>query len=200
MIENISGVILAGGANSRFNGIVKANLVIGGRTIISRQSALLSEIFREVIIVTNTPEEFKEYTHFRIVADVIQNKGPLGGIHAALKASSGEAVFVFAGDMPLINKEIISRQMIDYTDNHCEILIPEICDNIEPLHAVYNSCVLPTLEKYLSDNSNFAIREFVRIMDVRYLKLECCEEYTKAFSNINTTEDLKHFEEIMKFA
>jgi hypothetical protein len=36
MIHNISGVILAGGASKRFNGLIKAKIVIDGRTIISR--------------------------------------------------------------------------------------------------------------------------------------------------------------------
>jgi molybdopterin-guanine dinucleotide biosynthesis protein A len=35
MINNISGVILAGGANSRFNGATKSNIIIHGKTIVS---------------------------------------------------------------------------------------------------------------------------------------------------------------------
>jgi molybdopterin-guanine dinucleotide biosynthesis protein A len=37
--------------------------------------------------------------------------GPLGGIHSALKASTKESLFVFTGDMPLLDKEMIVRQI-----------------------------------------------------------------------------------------
>ena len=68
MINNISGVILAGGANKRFNGIIKAKIIIDGNTIISRIIEIFSEIFDEIIIVTNTPEEFKDITAAELLA------------------------------------------------------------------------------------------------------------------------------------
>ena len=43
--ENISGVILAGGENKRFDGINKSNLIIGGSSIISRIVNIISDIF-----------------------------------------------------------------------------------------------------------------------------------------------------------
>jgi molybdopterin-guanine dinucleotide biosynthesis protein A len=53
MVHNISGVILAGGSNKRFTGMTKANIVIGGKTIISRIMEIIRDIFDEIIIVTN---------------------------------------------------------------------------------------------------------------------------------------------------
>jgi len=100
MVKNITGIILAGGANTRFEGITKSNVVIGGRTIIARMIDTLKEIFDDIIIVTNKRGEFSDYNNFKITGDQFLKKGPLGGIHAALKASAGEAVFIFAGDMP----------------------------------------------------------------------------------------------------
>jgi molybdopterin-guanine dinucleotide biosynthesis protein A len=91
MIPGISGVILAGGNSKRFNGIVKAKIIIEGKTIISRIIETIENIFDEIIVVTNTPKEFQEYTGCKIIGDQFLNKGPLGGIHAALKKSKKEA-------------------------------------------------------------------------------------------------------------
>ena len=96
--NNVSAAILAGGANKRFNGKTKANIQISGVRIIARTVKILHDIFDDIIIVTNTPEEFKGYSHFNLVPDEIKNVGPLGGIHAALKAAKNDAVFVFASD------------------------------------------------------------------------------------------------------
>ena len=111
MANRISGVILAGGSSKRFGGTTKANVVINGETIISRIISTISDLFVEIIIVTNKPEEFQEFIQYKIVKDQYLKAGPLGGIHAALKASSEDAIFVFAGDMPFLDKEIISDKI-----------------------------------------------------------------------------------------
>jgi molybdopterin-guanine dinucleotide biosynthesis protein A len=198
MIDNISGVILAGGENKRFNGMLKANLIVGGRTIISRTSDTLREIFREIIIVTNTPGKFDEYSDFRIVADIIKNKGPLGGIHAALKATSGEAVFVFAGDMPLIDKEIIISLIDSFATRHCDILIPGIGDYIEPLHSIYSKSIIPELEDFLKANKKSAVRDFTEQVNTFYMELENSEKTRRAFTNINYPEDLPALQKLLK--
>jgi len=188
--KNISGVILAGGANKRFNGNIKAKIVIDGATIISRIIGAISGIFDEIIIVTNTPKEFKEYKQFRIVSDVFEKVGPLGGIHAALKASSGEAVFVFAGDMPFLDGSIILKQIEYFGKNKSDILVPLIKENIEPLHGIYNLSVTGTLEEYLKADHNKAVREFFKLVNVGYIQFEDTEETRKAFTNINSPSDI----------
>jgi molybdopterin-guanine dinucleotide biosynthesis protein A len=82
--NKVSAVILAGGANKRFNGKTKANIQISGVRIIARTIKVLHDLFEDIIIVTNTPDEFKGYKHYTLVPDEIKNVGPLGGIHAAL--------------------------------------------------------------------------------------------------------------------
>lgn len=194
--RNISGVILAGGANKRFHGKIKAKAVICGKTIISGITDTLSEVFSEIIIVTNTPEEFKEFDNYKLAGDQFLNRGPLGGIHAALKTSSKEALFVVAGDMPLLNKELIIRQTEYYYANKCDILVPQIKNYTEPLHAIYNISVLKRLEEYLSGANDYAVREFFRRVDVNYLKLEDSEKIKRAFTNINSPSDIILVEKI----
>jgi molybdopterin-guanine dinucleotide biosynthesis protein A len=196
MINNISGVILAGGANKRFNGITKSNIVIGGKTIISRISGTISDIFDEIIIVTNTPEEFQEYSNHKIVGDQFLNIGPLGGIHAAIKASTKEALFVFGGDMPLLDKNFIIRQIHSYNDHKCDILIPAVNFKIEPLHSIYNISILKTLEDYLNGDHGYAVREFFKKVNVRYLQVEDPEEVKIFFTNINSPHDIQIVEKL----
>ncbi|MEI8226130.1 MAG: molybdenum cofactor guanylyltransferase [Bacteroidota bacterium] len=197
MIHNISGVILAGGANKRFDGMTKANIVIDGKTIISRIIDTIKDIFDEIIIVTNTPEEFKEYINYKIVSDQILKAGPLGGIHAAIKTSSKEALFVFAGDMPLLDKKVIIRQIEFYNSHKCDILIPRINTYIEPLHAIYNISIIETLEDYLTGDHDYAVRKFYKRQNVRYMQLKGFEEISNAFVNINSPADIPIAEKIL---
>ncbi len=188
--KNISGVVLAGGANSRFNGSTKSKIVIEGKSIISRIIDTLTEIFDEIIIVTNTPEEYEEFQKHKIISDVFEKKGPLGGIHAAFKATSKESIFVFAGDMPFLNKRLIIKQIEYYRKHKYDILIPVINEYIEPLHGIYDISVKITLEEYLKTDQNKAVREFFKLLKVGCIKLENSEETRKAFTNINSPSDI----------
>ena len=190
MINNISAIILAGGANTRFNGIIKSNIVINGKTIISGILSVLKNLFSEIIIVTNTPEEFDAHKNHKMVSDQFLKAGPLGGIHAALKAASGEAVFVLAGDMPLLDKDVILKQADHYNSIKCDILIPRINDSIEPLHEIYNTTITNSLEEYLAGKHNYAVREFIKTQNVSYLQLDENEVNKRAFTNINSPSDI----------
>ena len=197
MFCNISGAILAGGANKRFNGITKANIVIGGKTIISRITDTLKEIFDEIIIVTNTPEEFKEYSHLKIVGDTILKAGPIGGIHAALKSSESEAIFVFAGDMPLIRKDIIIRQ-IDYFNAHnYDVLVPRLRNMIEPLHAIYKCSISKTLDDFLHEGNSYAVIDFLKLINIGFMQFDESIDIKNVFTNINSPADLGIIEKIL---
>jgi molybdopterin-guanine dinucleotide biosynthesis protein A len=197
MINNISGVILAGGANKRFNGITKAKIVIDGKTIISRIIETIGDIFDDIIIVTNTPDEFKEFNSCKIIRDHFMNKGPLGGIHSAMKISAREALFVVAGDMPLLDRSIIIKQLDYYNNNKCDILIPLIGNFIEPLHGIYKNTMIGLLEDYLTADNNYALREFFKKADVHYLQIEESEKNKKAFTNINSPDDIPRIAKLL---
>ena len=190
MAGRISGVILAGGSNKRFGGITKANVVIGGETIISRMISTIRDLFDEIIIVTNNPEEFSEFTQYKIVGDHYLKAGPLGGIHAAFKASSEDAIFVFAGDMPFLDEEIIVDQINEYKKSQYDILIPEIDRFIEPLHAIYGKSVFTDLERFLSEKKSRAVRDFLMKVNTGYIKIQKTMKTDLAFANINSPSDL----------
>ncbi|MGC1391585.1 MAG: molybdenum cofactor guanylyltransferase [Bacteroidales bacterium] len=190
MIPGISGVILAGGNSKRFNGILKAKIIIKGKTIISRIIETIEDIFDEIIIVTNIPEKFHEYTSCKIISDQFCNKGPLGGIHAALKESEREAIFVIAGDMPNPDRNLIVRQVNFYNNELCDVVIPQMDKFIEPLHGIYRKTITRNLEDYLSHDNDYAVREFFKRTNVHYMELTVSEKANNPFININSPSDV----------
>jgi molybdopterin-guanine dinucleotide biosynthesis protein A len=186
----ISGVILAGGANKRFGGITKSNIIINGETIISRIIGNINDLFEEIIIVTNNPSEFPEFAKYKIVEDQYLKAGPLGGIHAALKSSKQDAIFVFAGDMPFLKKEIIAEQIRQFRLKEYDILIPKIGRFIEPLHSIYRVSVLSDLERFMTRGKNRSVRDFISEMNVNYMQIQESEENKRAFTNINSPSDI----------
>jgi molybdenum cofactor guanylyltransferase len=189
-MEGFSGAILAGGSGSRFNGTVKSKLVIQGDTIISRVLDVIGDIFKEKIIVTNTPEEFLEFKSCIIVSDYFEKAGPLAGIHAALKASSSESVFVFAGDMPFLDREIINYQISEYLKHKYDALVPRSGNLTEPLHAIYSRSILAELERFIINGRSRAIRNFLTEINTGYLDFPESANLRKAFTNINRPQDI----------
>jgi NADH-quinone oxidoreductase subunit E len=192
-ISNITGVVLAGGTNSRFGGKIKANEIVGGERIITSILKVIRPIFTEIVIVTNTPEAFADITGCIITGDHFLKRGPLGGIHAAMKASSKDAVFVFAADMPFLNSDLILSQANDFVSDPSDALIPQFNGNIEPLHSVYRTNLVGKLEKFLSDGTDNMIRSFIDNLSVRFFDVPDNDSYIKSFTNINTPQEAGMF-------
>ncbi|MEI7817936.1 MAG: formate dehydrogenase accessory sulfurtransferase FdhD, partial [Desulfuromonadales bacterium] len=95
-IEGVTGIILAGGASSRM-GSNKALLEVDGTPIITRTYKILSSLFHEVIVVTNSPQDY-DFLPCRKVPDIYPGYGSIAGLHSALTHSNTAHSFVTACD------------------------------------------------------------------------------------------------------
>ncbi len=193
-VNNISGVILAGGTNSRFGGKIKTKQVVEGSRIIDRILKVLSGIFDEIILVTNTPEEFDDFQGI-ITSDSFQNMGPLGGIHAAMLKSTKEALFVVAGDMPFLNRALILSEIESFERSGADMIIPVVKNNIEPLHGIYRNDLVEKLGEWLASDNNPEVRKFIETANAAFFPVIRSESSDKAFTNINSPGDIDQFSE-----
>jgi molybdopterin-guanine dinucleotide biosynthesis protein A len=198
MNEKISGVVLAGGANKRFGGHSKSQIVINGETIISRIIGTISSIFSEIILVTNTPEEFSEFSNCVITGDHFRNTGPIGGIHAGMKISARDSIFVIASDMPLIQAEFILREVKYFEENDYDIVTPRIGDLSEPLHSIYRKSLLKDVEDFINAGTSKALWEFFRKSNVGYMDLDDADDIKDIFLNVNSPSDLALVKNILE--
>lgn len=196
MRRDLSAVILAGGANKRFGGNPKSGIIINGQSIIARLTEILGQIFRELIIVTNKPDDYSGYSSCIITSDIFKNAGPLGGIHAGLRASSFKASFVVASDMPLIEGSFIEKQLEFYRNNSFDIVAPRSGSFIEPLHSVYSKSILDRLEEFLVSGEKQAVWRFLEKVNTGYLELPD-KQSDSIFMNINYPSDTELAKKIM---
>lgn len=189
---NIAAAILAGGKNSRMKGKNKAFLKINGISLIERNIKLLKKIFEEVIIVTNSPQDFKSYENdAAITEDIIKNAGPLGGIHSALLRTSKEALFFVACDMPFLHNGLIRKQLKHFRMKDCSAIVPKVGDFTEPLHSIYRKNLADDICRFIKRNGNCSIRSFLERIDVCYWDLENTPFHRKIFMNLNTEENVR---------
>jgi molybdopterin-guanine dinucleotide biosynthesis protein A len=185
----MTGVILSGGKSTRM-GTDKAFLEIEGKRLIDRITLMFRDIFREVILVTNTPLDYLDQDCI-ITSDIFKNKGALGGIYTGLFYASHDHVFVSACDMPFLNRSFIEH-MIGCADRY-DIVVPEPPDGLQPLHAIYSKKCLNPIKK-LMDTGNLKITGFykgLRTMVIPEEDIKTFDPKRKMFMNINTREDLE---------
>ena len=193
-LNNISGVILAGGTNSRFGGKIKTKQLVEGRRIIDRIHKVLNGIFDEIILVTNTPEEFVDFQGI-ITGDSFLHMGPLGGIHAAMLKSTRDALFVVAGDMPFLNRALILGEIDSFERSEADIMIPVVENDIEPLHGIYSNSLREKLEEWLASGNTPEVRKFIKTANAAFFPVIRSESSDKAFTNINYPGDLNDISE-----
>ena len=151
----------------------------------------------ELLITTNRPEA---YAHLdaRLVSDSIPGTGPLAGLQTALRAASGEAVLVVACDMPFVERGLLEHMLDMISD--ADVVIPRKDGLIEPLQAVYARHCLPAVEKAIQQGEQRVVSFFpeVRVLNVEGETLERLDPQGLSFFNINTPEDLKRAEALLR--
>ncbi|MBI2082185.1 MAG: molybdenum cofactor guanylyltransferase [Deltaproteobacteria bacterium] len=185
-INDVTGVILAGGRSSRF-GTNKALALFQGIPLIDRVLNVMSPLFHDLMIVTNTPEIY-ERLHLPLVKDFEPYLGPLGGIYTALRETRNDRIFVVGCDMPLLDPKVISG--IIQKSEEADAVVP-IHDGIrEFLMAVYSRKLLPEICKSLGEG-RLSVKELCfHIPCIEWIPVK-----GDSWTAINTAEELKKLEE-----
>jgi len=192
----MTGIILAGGKNSRIKRKKAFIQLPGGFSIIENTVAIFKRIFSEVIIITNQPERYEKF-RVRTVSDLIQGKGPLGGIFTGLCFSRNEHNFFVACDMPWINPSLIKyilKKPKDY-----QVVIPQPKGKSEPLFARYSKSCLPVVFSHLQ-KERLKIRDIFKDLEVLKIspgEIKRFDPKGHSFLNINTEKDLKRVLKIL---
>jgi len=190
MDPEMTGIVLAGGKATRMGGACdKAFLKIDNETIINRQLRILKQIFKEIIIVTNSTDSYKDTKGVTIISDIIRERGPIGGIYSGLLASHSFYNFVVACDMPFLNESLI-RYMISNMRGY-DVIMPKIDGRNQPLFCVYSKKCVSVIKRLIKENRLNVGGIFPEVRS-RYIKSGHSKKIDAAlncFVNINTKED-----------
>jgi FdhD protein len=186
-IRGITGVILAGGESRRM-GSDKSLLPIRGARFIDHVYRCLSELFEEVIIVTNSPTLY-DGIPCRKVPDIYYAQGSLAGIHSGICHARHERVFVVACDMPLLDPAVVRN--ICARAGEGDVVIPVGKHGCEPLHALYGKTCLPAMEEVLDAGQKRIIAFFprVKVAEIGALEWSALDPGGLTFRNINTPQE-----------
>ncbi len=184
----VSGCILAGGRSSRM-GRDKAALLLGGRTLLALQAEKLRSLGLGELLISGTAA----LPGARTTPDSLPDRGPLGGLYAALSAAAFPCCLAVSVDVPLIPVQTL-RELIEAHRGGATLLCAE--GRTEPLLGVYD-CALAKQIYPLIAVSGAPVRALLDRVPV------CRVAYTAdpgLLINCNTPEEFARAERIWQTA
>jgi len=190
LARDVAAFILAGGKSTRM-GADKAFVDYDGRTLLEWALDLAYSVTSTVRIVGNR-EKFAPFAP--VVEDIFQDCGPLGGIHAALRASTTELNLMLAVDTPLVSRAFL-QYLISQARGAPEavVVVPRADRGWQPLCAIYRREFADAAENALRSGRNRIDRLFdeVRTRVIEQKELEGAGFSLAIFRNLNTPEELE---------
>ena len=176
-------VILAGGRSRRM-GQCKAELVLGGETLLARTVRQLAD-FPELWLSANDPE-LAEGFPVLLAADRYPDAGPLAGIEAALSATDTDALVCFPCDLPNLTAELPRLLAERFSPELDALVLADSTGRLHPLCGVYHRRALAAIRRQLEQGQR-------RVLDLlphlRWASLSG-EIPDRVLYNLNTPEDL----------
>ena len=167
----------------------KAFALWEGRTLLQRALETVRQVTAQCRIV-GTREKF---AHFgQVVEDVYPDRGPLGGIDAALKDSVTDLNLVLAVDLPYVSSDFLLYLVKQARSSTALMTLPRTSDGWQPLCAVYRKRFGEVADGALREGRN-AVHTLVensapRVIDEVELRVKNFS--VGMFRNVNAPADL----------
>ena len=136
----------------------------------------------------------REKAGLKLIEDERKNYGPLEGIYRILKATKEDYCFIFAVDMPYVEKAFVDAfiSYIEDAGSFKDIFVVKKGDRSEPLCAVYSQKIIPYIEEMFEKEEHrlkmLLDTEGLSVESIDINKLGACENIAE---NINTPSDYK---------
>lgn len=194
----IVGVILAGGRSSRM-GSNKARQPLGNDTLIARAAHGLGAQVARIAVSANEPLDVDE-TITRLPDTLPNFAGPLAGILAGLQWAQAlpqcpDFVAVIPVDVPFFPNDLVAR--LSYQTPTDFISVARHNGETHQTVSLWPVSLASVLEAHLQNDGSLKLMDFIASQNHRYVDFDASQGFDP-FMNINTPDDLKAAELILK--
>lgn len=184
--KNLAAIILAGGQSSRM-GTDKGLMPFHGQPMISHLLQTLQQLELPNIIIITNKHGYASFG-YPCYPDLLEDKGPLGGIYAGMVHSDALKNLVLPCDMPFLSKDLLSALIAEIGNE--EVLLTRHNGKPEPLCSVYDSRCIHHFKEKLEKNE-LKITDALLGLNVRLTQFDDRPWFRgNEFSNLNTPDEL----------
>ena len=197
-LNNILGVVLAGGKSQRF-GQDKSQVKLQDKLLIDYILSEIIDEFNETLIVANEKINFMSSNNISITKDFKSGLGPLGGVLTAMKwikenDKKYKWISTFPTDAPFFTKKELKFFYENININKNKLFFIKSKETRHNIFGLWSLDLMDQLEKDLSRGERkvevWANSIGVSTVNISYKKLD-------PFFNINTKQDLEKAVKIM---
>ena len=193
--NQITGLILAGGRAQRMGGIDKGLIALNNQPLIELAIAKLTgQVGCMQINANRNLTQYASYGYPIVSDDTADFSGPLAGFAAGLRTCKSEYLVTIPCDTPLFPSDLVKRMGEKLVHGNHELVYAsskDVSGNIwaQPVFCLMRTQVAKSLENFLSAGGRKIDRWFDQLSSGTVVF-----EDDKAFSNVNTPEELSRLE------
>ena len=200
-----SAIILAGGFSKRF-GRDKGLIELAGKPLILHVLDKISRVADEIAVVVSSDIQREKFEHClgrkaRVVVDQRKTQSPLVGASTGFNNVQGEYSLLLPCDAPFLSSQV-AQLLLDLCVKKSAVIPRWPNGYIEPLQATYHTKSALKATKIALEQGKLDLRSMIaHLTGVRYLStmvLRQVDPKLMTFFNINTPEDLRKAESILK--
>lgn len=190
--QGITGVVLAGGRATRWDGRDKGLIEVCGRPMICHVLEALRPQVEHVLINANRNLERYRTLGVPVVSDASNEfLGPLAGIASGLAAARTEWVAVVPCDSPLLTADCVPRLAAARDESErIDIAVAHDGERIQPVFALIRRRLSRSLDAFLESGG----RKIDQWYEQQRVKLVDFSDIPDNFLNINRPEDRDRLE------
>jgi len=187
MIEDCTGIILAGGDSQRM-GSDKADLMLEGRSLLQRVTATMRLVFPKAML---SVRQLRPEIELPQVCDDPSCAGPLAGLLSGLARIDTPWAFAVACDMPYVVPAMI--ELLSQRRAGCQAVVPVVQGHPQPLAAFYARSCLDVIRTHLASGGNNSLRAVLEKLDVCYVdeaEILAADPGLRSFFDLDTPQDV----------
>lgn len=191
--NDVTAFVLAGGKSERMGQDKATMRLASGRTLLENAVAVASAVAGQVGIVGSRNKYASYAWAGELVEDAFAGRGPLGGIHAALAATTTEWNVILAVDLPGVTAALLDWILKMACEAGSQVTVASIAGGLQPLCGVYRKGFRQRAEKALKEGHNKVDACFDRgsLRILTEAEVRAAGFSPGMFANVNTPEEFQ---------
>ncbi|MBS1488770.1 MAG: molybdenum cofactor guanylyltransferase [Bacteroidetes bacterium] len=191
--HDIDIFITAGGKSSRM-GRDKGMMMILGKPMLYYLTDMLAEDNYPFTVIANS-DEYKN-SNFKVVPDIICEKGPMGALHTAFHYTKKDFVLLLGCDSPFFPAKAVNRLLANAKRK--SVAVAQVGATIQPLHAVYPVSIQDKVADHIAENK-LKMQKLILQSTHHFVNMDdLVQEFPASLTNINEPKDIAEIESQQK--
>ncbi|MBY0572621.1 MAG: molybdenum cofactor guanylyltransferase MobA [Undibacterium sp.] len=197
LLEEITGLILAGGRGMRMGQINKGLQQFNGQPLVAHILSRLAPQVGSIIINANQDTEAYSKFHAKVFPDAFPGyAGPLAGLHSGLSHCQTPYLVSAPCDSPFLPTDLVERLAYALQEQSAQVAVVTTMEIIEGVNSIQAQPVFSLVDCSVYNHLDNFLSSGGRKVSDWYASLRVVEvlfEDAASFRNINTLADLQEY-------